>query len=109
VYDGEMISAMLWFSDRFKIAFGEAFDACVVMNRSFIGSCRRYSATLVAIYIERFDEHTLAMDDKNQYRVVRLFLAKYEIELRCFRVRIRLGSENNHHTVLQEVIELDGI
>src|SRR5258707_3502122 len=46
-----MISAMLWFSDRFKIAFGEAFDACVVMNRSFIGSWRRYSATLAAIYI----------------------------------------------------------
>lgn len=105
-----MISAMLWFSDRFKIAFGEAFDACVVMNRSFIGSWRRYSATLAAIYIEQFDEHTLAMDDqKNQYRVVCLLLAKYEIELRCFRVRIRLGSENNHHTVLQEVIELDGI
>jgi hypothetical protein len=49
------------------------------------------------------------MDDKESYRVVCLLLAKYEIELRCFRVRIGLGSENNHHTVLQEVIELDGI
>jgi hypothetical protein len=46
---------------------------------------------------------------RNRYRGVSLLLAKYEIELRSFRVRIRLGSEDNHHTVLQEVIELDGI
>jgi hypothetical protein len=44
---------------------GEAFDACVVMNRNFIGSWRRYSATLAAIYVEqRADEYTFAMDDK---------------------------------------------
>ena len=60
-----MISAMLWFKDRFRMALGEAFDACVVMNRSFIGSWRRYSATLVAIYIgQRADEYILALDNK---------------------------------------------
>ena len=105
-----MISAMLWFSDRFKIALGEAFDACVVMNRNFIGSWRRCSATLAAIYIEQCaDEYTLVMDDKEPDRGVCLLLAKYEIELRRFMVRIRFGSKDNHHTVLQEVIELDGV
>ena len=60
-----MISAMLWLSDRFKIALGEAFDACVVINRSFIGSWRRYSATLAAIYVEQCAyEYTFAMGDK---------------------------------------------
>jgi hypothetical protein len=60
-----MISAMLWFNDRFRMALGEAFDACVVMNRNFIGSWRRYSATLAAIYIEQCaDEYVLAFDSK---------------------------------------------
>ena len=60
-----MISAMLWFNDRFRMVLGEAFDACVVMNRSFIGSWRRYSAALVAIYIGQCaDEYILALDKK---------------------------------------------
>jgi len=46
---------------------------------------------------------------RSTYRVVRLLLAEYEAELGGLGVRIRLGPENDHYAVLQEVIELDGI
>jgi hypothetical protein len=52
------------------------------MNRSFIGSWRRYSATLAAIYTEQFDEHTLAMDEKKINTVLYV----------CFLLSTRLNS-----------------
>ena len=55
---------MLWFNDRFKIALGEAFDACVDVNRSFMGSCRRYSATLTAIYMSHGGELDYPLNNK---------------------------------------------
>ena len=40
---------LLWLSDRFKTALGAPLVGCVVVNRSFIGSWFRRSATLAAI------------------------------------------------------------
>lgn len=51
---------------------------------------------------------SLRLTTRITHRIVCLLLAKHETELLPM-IRIRLRPENDHYTVLQEVIELDRI